>query len=93
MNSFIFPLNSLFLTSDDPAVHARLNECLETILNKAQVIKSNALYKQMHHNIPLFFINEGIQLLLTNHNSFNVYISHEVHLLLYLSDSMRAVIG
>ena len=26
-----------FITSDDPAIHGRLNECLETILNKAQV--------------------------------------------------------
>ena len=26
-----------FLTVDDPAIFGRLNECLETILNKAQV--------------------------------------------------------
>ena len=32
-HSFIF----FVVAVDDPAIHGRLNECLETILNKAQV--------------------------------------------------------
>lgn len=61
---FIFYFYILLLLAEDPGVRGRLNECLETILNKAQEPPKSK--KVQHSNAKNAVLFEAISLIIHN---------------------------
>lgn len=58
------PFNCVFHFAEDPGVRGRLNECLETILNKAQEPPKSK--KVQHSNAKNAVLFEAISLIIHN---------------------------
>ena len=72
---------------DDPGVRGRLNECLETILNKAQEPPKSK--KVQHSNAKNSVLFEAISLII--HNDRYLYV-HDILLILYFFENMTGLI-